>query len=66
MTIVAATGNDGVSEISYPASSKYTLSVGATNNLDLVSDYSNYGKVSIWWRREPIFQASFRTGMSLI
>lgn len=44
VTIVAATGNDGVSEISYPASSKYTLSVGATNNLDLVSDYSNYGK----------------------
>lgn len=44
VTIVAATGNDGWEELSYPASSKYTISVGATNRLDLVSDYSNYGK----------------------
>ncbi|MEC1502737.1 Ig-like domain-containing protein [Bacillus sonorensis] len=44
VTVVAASGNDGLSEISYPASSKYALSVGATNQIDLVSDYSNYGK----------------------
>lgn len=44
VTIVAASGNDSSGELSYPASSKYTISVGATNRLDLVSDYSNYGK----------------------
>ncbi|TCI48169.1 MULTISPECIES: peptidase S8 [unclassified Exiguobacterium] len=41
--IVAATGNDGQSRVSYPASSKYTISVGATNTFGLVTDYSNYG-----------------------
>lgn len=41
--VVAATGNDGQSRLSYPASSKYTISVGATNTFGVVSDYSNYG-----------------------
>ena len=41
--IVAASGNDGVEEMSYPSTSKYVISVGATNALDLVSDYSSYG-----------------------
>jgi cell wall-associated protease len=31
-------------ELSYPASSAYAISVGASNRLDIVSDYSNYGK----------------------
>ena len=44
VTIIAASGNDGFEEVSYPASSKYAISVGATNRLDLVSDYSSYGK----------------------
>ncbi|PUB10462.1 cell wall-binding repeat-containing protein [Paenisporosarcina sp. OV554] len=44
VTVVAASGNDGAEEIAYPASSKYAISVGATNRLDIVSDYSNYGK----------------------
>lgn len=44
VTIVAASGNDGWEEVSYPASSKYTIAVGATNKLDLVSDYSSYGE----------------------
>ena len=44
VTIVAATGNDGFEEVSYPASSKYAIAVGATNRLDLVSDFSNYGR----------------------
>ncbi|MDQ0881889.1 Ig-like domain-containing protein [Peribacillus sp. V2I11] len=41
--VVVASGNDGTDGLSYPASSKYAISVGATNALDLVSDYSNYG-----------------------
>ncbi|MFD6441037.1 Ig-like domain-containing protein [Peribacillus sp. NPDC060186] len=41
--VVVASGNDGMEGLSYPASSKYVISVGATNALDLVSDYSNYG-----------------------
>ncbi|MGE8204651.1 S8 family serine peptidase [Heyndrickxia sp. NPDC080065] len=44
VVVVAATGNDGQLGISYPGSSKYVISVGATNTLDIVSDYSNYGK----------------------
>ncbi|WP_404335203.1 cell wall-binding repeat-containing protein [Planococcus rifietoensis] len=44
VTIVAASGNDGWEEVSYPASSKHAIAVGATNKLDLVSDYSSYGK----------------------
>lgn len=43
VTVVAASGNDGQYGISYPASSQYAISVGATNSWDLVSDYSNYG-----------------------
>ncbi|MFT8321168.1 MAG: Ig-like domain-containing protein [Bacillus sp. (in: firmicutes)] len=44
VTVIAASGNDGSEILSYPASSKYTTSVGASNDLDLVSDYSNYGE----------------------
>ncbi len=44
VTVVAATGNDGVEEVSYPASSKYATTVGATNRMDIVSDYSNFGR----------------------
>lgn len=43
VVVVAATGNDGDSSVSYPGSSKYTISVGATNTFGLVSDYSNFG-----------------------
>ncbi|PKG23285.1 S8 family peptidase [Niallia nealsonii] len=44
VTVVAASGNESSSMLSYPASSQYVTSVGATNDLDLVSDYSNYGE----------------------
>ncbi|TCI21140.1 S8 family peptidase [Exiguobacterium sp. SL-9] len=44
VVVVAATGNEGDSNLSYPASSKYTISVGATNTFGIVSDYSNYGR----------------------
>ena len=44
VTIVAASGNDGGGDVSYPASSKYAIAVGATNRLDIVADYSSYGK----------------------
>ncbi|MCR8850570.1 peptidase S8 [Rossellomorea sp. SC111] len=44
VAIVAASGNDGMEELSYPASSKYAIAVGSTNRLDIVSDFSNYGK----------------------
>ncbi|MDY0395069.1 S8 family peptidase [Virgibacillus halophilus] len=44
VTIVAASGNDGSEEIDYPASSRYAIAVGATNKLDITSDYSNFGK----------------------
>ncbi|BAB05799.1 Ig-like domain-containing protein [Halalkalibacterium halodurans] len=44
VTIVAASGNEYSPYLSYPASSRYVISVGATNRSDIVSDYSNYGK----------------------
>ncbi|RPJ95900.1 peptidase S8 [Rummeliibacillus sp. TYF005] len=44
VVIIAASGNDGQFGLSYPASSQYVISVGATNNFDIVSDYSNYGE----------------------
>ncbi|MFJ8263825.1 S8 family serine peptidase [Rummeliibacillus sp. NPDC094406] len=44
VVVVAASGNDGQYGISYPGSSQYVISVGATNTLDIVSDYSNYGE----------------------
>ncbi|AJD92172.1 hypothetical protein JMA_28550 [Jeotgalibacillus malaysiensis] len=43
VTVVAASGNDGEALLSYPGSSHYTISVGATDSYDQVSDYSNYG-----------------------
>lgn len=43
VTIIAASGNDGMEEMSYPASSQYAIAVGATNRLDIVADYSSYG-----------------------
>lgn len=42
--IAAASGNDGENALSYPASSKYVMSVGATNRMDMTADFSNYGK----------------------
>ncbi|WP_042354185.1 S8 family peptidase [Bacillus rubiinfantis] len=44
VTVIAASGNDSSDVIGYPASSRYTISVGATNRLDVVADYSNYGE----------------------
>ncbi|WP_214803677.1 S8 family peptidase [Exiguobacterium sp. ERU656] len=41
--VVVATGNDGTSRLSYPARSKYALSVGSTNRFDRRSTFSNYG-----------------------
>lgn len=41
---VAASGNNGDSTLCYPASSQYTLSVGATNNTDSRASFSNYGE----------------------
>ncbi|MGC4378825.1 S8 family serine peptidase [Fictibacillus sp. Mic-4] len=43
VTVVAASGNEGTNMVGYPASSKYAIAVGATNQLDIVADFSNYG-----------------------
>lgn len=44
VVIAAASGNEGQNELSYPASSKYVISVGASNRMDMTADFSNYGK----------------------
>lgn len=43
VTVVAASGNEYDSMVGFPASSEYAISVGATNPLGMVADYSNYG-----------------------
>ncbi len=49
VTVVAAAGNDNASQAYYPASSYYTIAVGATDFNNQVADYSNYGsKVDIF------------------
>lgn len=42
--IFCATGNDGVNSISFPASLERTIAVGASTNIDIVSEYSQYGQ----------------------
>lgn len=44
VAVIAASGNDGQMGISYPGRSRYAISVGATNDWDIVSDYSNFGE----------------------
>ncbi|MGP1909985.1 Ig-like domain-containing protein [Metabacillus sp. JX24] len=44
VTVVAASGNDGEEAISYPGSSEYVIGVGATDNQDILADFSNYGE----------------------
>ncbi|WP_199426865.1 S8 family serine peptidase, partial [Thermaerobacillus caldiproteolyticus] len=44
VTVVAAAGNEGEEKLSYPASSPYTISVGATDNNDELAEFSNYSK----------------------
>lgn len=43
VTVVAASGNEYDSTVGFPANSEYAISVGATNPLGMVADYSNYG-----------------------
>lgn len=44
VTVVAASGNDGENRLSYPASSKYVIAVGATNSQDQPTSFSNFGE----------------------
>ncbi len=41
--VVAAAGNDGVSELNYPAAATGVVSVAATTNTDAKASYSNFG-----------------------
>ena len=41
--VVAASGNDGTSEINYPAGYDHVIAVGATDGYDNITDYSNFG-----------------------
>ena len=43
VTVFCATGNSGIPFISYPASMAETIAVGASNNLDVRSSYSQFG-----------------------
>jgi len=43
VTVVAAAGNDGEGEVSYPASSEYCIAVSAVRYDKNLTDYSNYG-----------------------
>lgn len=44
ITIVVAAGNESKDNLSYPANSKYTITVGAINNKDQLASFSNTGE----------------------
>lgn len=44
VTIIAAAGNESKKNLSYPANSKYTISVGAIDNRDKLAYFTNTGK----------------------
>ncbi|MCR5474479.1 MAG: S8 family serine peptidase [Lachnospiraceae bacterium] len=44
VTIVVAAGNESKNNLSYPANSKYTISVGAIDNKDKLAYFTNKGK----------------------
>ncbi len=43
VVLVAAAGNEGNSNVNYPAGYQGVISVGATNNIDVRASFSNYG-----------------------
>ena len=43
VTVVAATGNDAATTVSYPANNANVIAVGASDNTDTVANYSNQG-----------------------
>ncbi|OWY17183.1 PKD domain-containing protein [Sphingobacteriales bacterium UPWRP_1] len=43
IVLVAAAGNDNTSDLMYPASYQYIISVGASDDGDLRADFSNFG-----------------------
>ncbi|MFW6023088.1 MAG: S8 family serine peptidase, partial [Halanaerobiaceae bacterium] len=44
ITVIAAAGNDGLNKVYYPASSQYTIAVGASTLDNKRAEYSNYGQ----------------------
>ncbi len=44
VTVFAAAGNKGKNKLIYPASSQYVISVGAIDNQDKKTSFSNYGE----------------------
>lgn len=44
VTLVVAAGNESKNNLSYPANSKYTISVGAIDNKDKLAYFTNTGK----------------------
>ncbi|MCY7572952.1 S8 family peptidase [Bacillus pumilus] len=42
--VVVASGNDGVPEMGYPATSKYAMAIGASNRMDIAAEFSSFGK----------------------
>ena len=44
VTVVAASGNDGLGEVIYPAAFENCIAVGAVNYDKILTDYSNYGE----------------------
>jgi serine protease len=42
--VVAASGNEGIGQLSYPAKAKWVVSVGATTEDGCMGYYSNYGR----------------------
>ena len=48
IVLVASAGNDGKSEVVYPAGLGGVMGVGSVNDLDQRSTFSNYGSQVVW------------------
>ena len=48
VVVVAAAGNEGNSQVSFPARLDGVLAVSATNRYDMLASFSNYGAHQIW------------------
>lgn len=66
-TVVAAAGNEGVTEIIYPSAYDGVLSVGASNQSDQMWYASNYGiKLDVMAPGQNIYSTKFDDGYSIV
>lgn len=62
VTVVAASGNDGQSNLYYPGALPHVIAVGATDPGPAIAPYSTYGKVTVCAPGSQIYSAGIKGG----